>query len=393
LLLVAAASSAGCKGRPANPGAPHTATNTAPSSSVRAAPALRAAPKPPPATASRTLADDERASFRAYSKALGAGRAATKAGKYGVAVKAFSAALDARPNDARAYAERGYAAYLASDFARAEGDLQRAAERAGDRNLRAQTFFNLGLVREAQQQDGSTAFAISNMLHPTEAARKKLLGKSPCAVEIQPGSGGQRQHYADWLELFTAHKDDYSGVAPNDSTSARAAICDHGGCKGQGSWLTVQGFNEAYLLHEEPTGLTVESVASASFAGYCPGGATAEIVKQTPDALVIRTEAGWGTPGISCDLDGREHECTETEQRAINEGSSDVSFVHTCNWHPYTRYSALDLTTGKWSFDVTLYDDLATGLADAERVQIGFDDSALTLTGPGGCKERLSYRR
>ena len=56
-------------------------------------------------------------------------------------------------------------------------------------------------------------------------------------------------------------------------------------------------------------------------------------------------------------------------------------------------YSALDLTTGKWSFDVTLYDDLATGLADAERVQIGFDDSALTLTGPGGCKERLSYRR
>lgn len=89
------------------------------------------------------------------------------------ALVAFTRALAANPRDPRALAERGYVVLLAKrNGRRAEQDLRCAAEAGGDRRLRAQIFFNLGLVREADGRDGTTACALSNTLHATEAARQ-----------------------------------------------------------------------------------------------------------------------------------------------------------------------------------------------------------------------------
>ncbi len=209
-----------------------TATEPSPASSSSAAPKAR-----------QHLNDAERTELATYLKALTAGRRATKAAKYEDAVSAFNTALTARPNDPRAYAERGYAALLAKDYTGAEADLVRAAQGTKDRVLRAQIFYNLGLVREANGRDANSAFTLSNFLHGSAAAQKKLVGKEACHVEIDRSPNADEvTKYRDWLAFYAAYQDAFfdSDAKPDRNETARQQLCGRAGCNGAGRKTRTQ---------------------------------------------------------------------------------------------------------------------------------------------------------
>src|SRR5437016_3770575 len=77
-------------------------------------------------------------------------------------------------------------------------------------------------------------------VHPTDAAKKKLGGKSACAAKIDTSPSKASAH-ADWKALYDALADAYEkDIAKLDSrakdeTSAKQALCEQaGGCKGDG---------------------------------------------------------------------------------------------------------------------------------------------------------------
>jgi hypothetical protein len=142
------------------------------------------------ADASTSLSPEQRG---AYAKAIGEGRAATRAKKYDDAIVAFGRALDAVANDARALAERGYARHLKGDEPKAEDDLERAALVGDpkDKKLLAQIEFNLGLVCDALSASDDSYrgkatghYRRSYELNPTPAAKTHMEG---CPVSYGPG--------------------------------------------------------------------------------------------------------------------------------------------------------------------------------------------------------------
>ncbi|MEP7050271.1 MAG: hypothetical protein ABJB12_07965 [Pseudomonadota bacterium] len=331
------------------------------------------------------LDEADRARVVAYRNALLAGRRATKEAKYDAAAKAFTAALAARPDDPRAYAERGYAAFLAKDYVAAQGDLAQAAERANDRVLRAQTFFNLGLVREALAVDATSAFALSNYLHPSAAAQKKLAGKETCPVEISR-TPVLEKNFGDWLAFFSAHPFDYTGTKPTSSEAARKVVCEPtGGCPGSGPWVVTAGSTKAYLVRKSSAGLAATSVATATGTGmgFCPLSIGGEILQRTSGSVVVRANGGWGTERMMCVSSGGTdyHDCGEEDQGAGDPETQN--WVRGCDWHPYTQYSVVDSATGTLTLSVTVYDDMTTGLKDSERIRVSANEQGIALSGPG----------
>jgi hypothetical protein len=113
-----------------------------------------------------------------YVAALKRGRASTVAKSYADALSAFSDALAVIPNDARATSERGYAKLLSGDTSGAKKDFTAALGEApgDDKKLRAQIYFNLGLVDEKQgdADEAKTAFRASYEYNPTPQAKAKM---------------------------------------------------------------------------------------------------------------------------------------------------------------------------------------------------------------------------
>jgi hypothetical protein len=88
-------------------------------------------------------------------------------------------------------------------------DLDQAVALGGTSELQGQAWFNLGLVREKQANaaEARVAFAISNRLRPTAAAKKKLGGASACPVLRK--TTGQDMSFAKTLhELASTDTDD-----------------------------------------------------------------------------------------------------------------------------------------------------------------------------------------
>lgn len=122
-----------------------------------------------------------------YTKSLGEGRKATVAKDYPKAEIAFTDALKAIPGDAHALSERGYARLLAGKFAYAEDDLHAAENSTHDRKLLGAIYFNYGLVAEKQTlpEIARAAFARSNQVNPTAAAKAKLTGQgAACTAAV-----------------------------------------------------------------------------------------------------------------------------------------------------------------------------------------------------------------
>jgi tetratricopeptide (TPR) repeat protein len=371
-----------------------------------AAPALRPAAKlsqdlwnqAKPTPSQERLDDAARERLARYRERLGAGRAATKAAKYELAASAFTAALEAKPGDARAYSERGYAAYLAKNFDDARLDLEKAAERADERSLRAQTFFNLGLVREALGRDGTSAFALSNFLHSTRAAKERLVGKNACAVEVdRSASAIAFRKYSDWLALYDdvaweLHLDDKVST----SGAARKLLCGlwqpdppkskGDACSGPAPWVITNHAKSSFVVAQAPDGLFAAMASSVDRAMFCPDGASAEIVYRGPAIVVLRAFGGTGTDVLACDDDG--HECTQEDEADLERDPESHSWVHGCNWQGYEKYEVVDLAKRTFPLIVTQFDESNRSAKESEQVQIGVDARGIALKGPG-CDDLL----
>ncbi|HVJ19954.1 MAG TPA: tetratricopeptide repeat protein [Polyangiaceae bacterium] len=334
-----------------------------------------------------TQRQKDRRMLEFYLKHLAEGRKATKAARYEAAVDAFAEALWAKPDDAQVYAERGYALYLARKLDDAERDLEQAADRATDRKLRAQIFFNLGLVREARAEDATSAFALSNFLNATAAAQKRLVGKNACALEIDRNpSAVEQKTYGDWLAFHTDVKQElFANDNPATSDEAKKLLCEKSGCQGAGPWVVTDHHRRAFLVSESKgkPGLTVATVATADALGMCPLSVDAEIVHSSTDTIVVRAAGGSGYGLMLCDPDGSSHECSSAELEEIQKNSDSQNWVRGCRWRPHTQYEVLDRTTLTSTLTVTQYDDMNKGLKDSEQIRISVDDSGITATGPG----------
>ncbi len=370
----------------AAPSAP-SASTAASSPSVKASatvahPATSKAPAP--------LDAKQRAQLAAYQKGIGEGRKATKAAKYKEAHEAFTAALLAKPGDARALGERGYAAFLAKDYEEASEDLYQAATGADDPTLRAQIFYNLGLVREAQGQEATSAFALSNHLHASAAAQKKLGGKSACLADVDRKAEANVK-YTDWLAFYKVAMD--GDVAaddakpPTSSDAAKKELCATSKCDGAGPWIVSVGgwpHSQTFLVIDAKPGLSVAKVGEA-FSGRCSGSATAEIVESKGGVLVVRTEEEMPQVLYMCFPEkGEGHICTEKDgddverQSACSDGAKS------------TTYAVFDVAKSTRTLRVT-HDDGMDGLAKpGERTEITIDAKGLTLKGPG-CNEALPF--
>jgi tetratricopeptide (TPR) repeat protein len=336
----------------------------------------------------------QRALLATYTKSLAAGRSATKAANYEAAARAFTAALDAQPDDPRALAERGYAAYRAGKLDDADRDLARAAELAEERVLRAQVFFNLGLVREARGEDAISAFALANALRPSEAAKKRLAGKSACAVEIERDPKAiDSKVYRDWLAFHADVEGELQLEGkPRTSDEARKILCDATpeSCNGKGPWFITDHSRRDFLVHESKQGLAVATVATADALGMCPLGVNAEIVHRAGDTIVVRAHGGSGYGVTLCDSSAGEldHECTSEELEAIANDSGSQNWMKGCNWRSHTKYEVLDLQALTARLIVTEYDDMHAGRKEAEQTRISVDARGVVITGPG-CSEVL----
>ena len=181
---------------------------------------------PPLVDAARSVAGDsapepefDRAAARAYRASLAEGRSATQSKRYADADAAFTRALEARPDDARALSERGYARLLGGLLDKADSDLRRALARGLQPRLAAQVFFNLGLLREKQHDEGArSSFAIANALAPSSAAQAKLDSGSACTADVR--------HGGDPLESFASFDALKDRIGPRaDLGSAQASVC------------------------------------------------------------------------------------------------------------------------------------------------------------------------
>jgi tetratricopeptide (TPR) repeat protein len=333
--------------------------------------------------------DEQRAQLTAYLKGLSEGRRATRAAKYSEARAAFTTALTARPGDSRAFAERGYAALLAKNYDAAESDLNQAATTTEDRKLRAQIFFNLGLVREAINHSPTPAFAISNSLHRTTAATAKLVGKDPCPVELNRSSNAAFiEEYRDWLKFYTARQNGQPrDTKPVSNEEARKSLCYEVDCLGTGPWI-VRNEADQLWVSRTPNGLKVTTLGSTvEGAASCPPSLHAELLENRGGQLIFRLDGTYSSPAIYCG-EGGDHDCSIEELDQINQDPSSMSYIRGCSTMRFTEHKVLDTANGRWNLSVILYESNLVGLKDEEQTHVTVEDEGIRVKGPE-CNQML----
>lgn len=149
--------------------------DTAPAAA--AAPAADAAPPAPPAKVpdapGETLGKEARARYRV---ALAEGRELHRKGEYRPAIAAFERALAIDPDDPRALAELGWAAFFAGDLELAEDKTRAALQRSADAKNRGAALYNLGRIAEqrGQRADAIARYQESLRERPNDAVRERL---------------------------------------------------------------------------------------------------------------------------------------------------------------------------------------------------------------------------
>lgn len=297
------------------------------------------------------LTAEEKKAISAYSAAMGEGRAATRAKRFADAEEAFGKALAARPEDARARSERGYARLLDGALEKAEEDFQGALGRGVDGKLAGQVFFNIGLLREKknEMEGARAAFAISNALSPTAAAKVKLAGRSTCTVDVQTGGSDVLEHASGWEELDRK-------IAPGkDLGSPKASVCvrshtamadpdEKDVCQGPPPWTLnhhhLHFTEDLYFVvpqkaSKKPDGFFFYSTRIGSWPAHCTNlpFATAEM---TGDFLHVKET-----------FDGKMAALDESNQGASSLGPSVVWDMACLDVLGYESHAFYDTVTGR----------------------------------------------
>lgn len=366
LVLVAACSS---KDKPPPAPAPPV-TPPAAGSAVPAAPVTAPPPDAQPPEDPKVRA--------AYRAGMREGRKATDAKRYKVAIAGFDAALAAKPNDARALGERGYARLLeGSDLDATMRDLDAAASGTKDRKHLSTIWFNRGLLHEKRGDatNATASFAIANLMRPTKAAAAKLAGKTACPVEVLRAFAVEDHpsvQAADWLALAKAlpHNDD---EVPAD---AEAALDTLAGVKTEPELPTIvstKTFDQAvaYVVWRARGKLMATPIGLA-WQGRCTGNMEFTI-EDTSDTLVHVTGAEEAMGGHTYMCEGKDDDLVECTG-ADNEVSAGTACL---GGSVVTRDLVVDLATGRV---VIAVEQLDTGTPGPK---IELTDKALTIRGQG----------
>lgn len=261
---------------------------------------------PPAPDTGSAMTVDERAAARIYVAALGEGRKATRAKRYDAARAAFDRALVARPDDARAYAERGYASLLAGALDAASSDLSRALRGGLDTELEASVQYNRGLLFEKRgaPEQALRAFAAADQLRSTPARRAKSAGRPACAADVPDGIMDVTI-YDDWEALRDA-------IHPvKDRGTARKSVCvsslrfdgenaDETVCDGSPPWRTSHDYLmyswQDWWLHPHGTAIVaVHGGRSGTRPATCTNSPSYEVSYEGGIVVAKATFTGEGT--------------------------------------------------------------------------------------------------
>jgi hypothetical protein len=357
-----------------------------------------APPKPkkkrakPASSAPKPLDSKEKAALADYQVSLKKGRKLTLAKDYDGAVAAFDAALKAMPDDARALSERGYANLLAKKWEAARVDLLEAQRRATDRVLQAQIWYNLGLVEEGKGDPAAAqqAFARSNELNPTNAAKKKLEGKSTCAAVIDTATI-KATEYAGWKALYDALAKAYEADGatiddkPKDEAGAKQSLCEESaGCKGDGPfvvWVGVPWVTERWsVVKRNAAGKLVAFEGNeAGMGGRCTWKPEVTIVSQ--EGLVHVRQLG--EPQIPEFVGPKGGECKGDEP----EGCQSACAVS--SWEQVDVVYDFDKKVRVVRVEQNAaYKKGESGPADKAPTKVSIKDKTVTLAG-GGCDREI----
>lgn len=294
------------------------------------------------------------ARLKRYWTAMGEGRQASVKKSFSEALEAFDRALAALPDDARAYAERGYAQLLAKNYGLAREDFDRAVLRTTDSKLLAQIWFNYGLTaeQEGRPEDARSAFARSNELNPTRAASAKLQGGSTCTARVSKRQDPQLSSKSvtaptqdDFLAAFqqlTAGKTPEK--VPATADEARLLLCPAGDCvlaPGSGSPIRLKIGNDTLygaVIALRDSKLRVFPKLGVTTSGAC--GASDVITVQHQSPFHFRLERGrlverFDGPASSECTAANTAACTRrcvpgttiVQDFAFNVGGDDISLL------------------------------------------------------------------
>ncbi len=301
----------------------------------------------------------------AYRAGMRTGRKATDAKKYAEAIAGFDAALVAKPNDARALGERGYARLLqGTDLDAAVRDLDTAASGTKDQKLLSTIWFNRGLIHEKRGDatNATASFAIANLMRPTKAAAAKLAGKPACPVEVQRAFVVDEfppLQAASWaaLEKLLPHEND---PEPEPEPTLPAMII----ARSIDQTVAYAVWRAGGKLRATPVGM--------AWYGRCPGSLSLEIAEATATHLHIQgSEEAMGGHTYMCeDPAAGLMECTGAD----NEVSAGTACL---GGSAVTRDLVIELATGKVLVSVETLD---TGTPSPT---ITLAEKALTIRGQG----------
>jgi len=339
-----------------------------------------------PSTERRPMSVDEKRASKTYAAALGEGRAATRAKKYDDAVAAFDKALVAKPGDARALSERGYARLLAKDWAKATKDLERALEGTTDPDLMGPIYFNMGLVAEGKGDADAArvAFARSNAVKPTKAAQSKLDGKSKC-VAVVDRKKVKATVAANVSAAYDAMKAAYEkrgyvndDPKPANDAAIKKALCESG-CSGDGPWLAkfpesgivTVGF---VVVPTEDKKLAVHELDEAAF-GIC--GGVREATLKTGSFLHVRVETS-----------SLMREWVKNDGKPCEPGAEDC--LSGCFYAEWTHaHYFIDTKKGELVASVSESGSFEKSDKPKETVTVQESGGTVDISG-GGCSEKLS---
>jgi tetratricopeptide (TPR) repeat protein len=310
LAVVAAQFGVGCgRSSPSNatPAKPSAASSApaplASAGSARAAAAASSAPasSAAPAHVAGEAESEDAVRLKKYWVAMGQGRVASVKKQYDQALAAFDRALALLPDDARAYAERGYAQLLAKNYGLARADFDRAVLRTEDPKLLSQIWFNYGLTaeQEGRADDAASAFARSNELNPTQAASEKLAGRPTCTARVSqrkdlegkgsPAPASAANDGGDFLLAFQRLLGDRTpDKTPSSADEARSLLCASGDClltPGTGAPIRLKVGDEALygaVMGLPDHGLRIFSKLGVAKLGHCGTNDTITIRHQQP---------------------------------------------------------------------------------------------------------------
>ena len=265
-----------------------------PVTSASAAKSAQRTPQGPPVTPEQ---------LKRYQAALGAGRVATQRHDSAASERAFGEALAAIPDDARAHSERGYARLQQGDLKGANADFDKAFGASDDPKLTAQIWFNRGLAaeRKGDEDNARAYYANSFQFNPTQAARRKLDGKTMCPAGVTRLDG---HDYPNWLAVWNdlsrknlAEAEWNKEPQPDNEQAVRKAYGLET-CSGLCVGYADADFKFHAFVPLENGGVRVFPNVYEQSGGRCEGSGNIVLHADTIDI----TTSGW-TVGFNCDGD------------------------------------------------------------------------------------------